>query len=280
MLTDAKVSSLVIYARDLNASRAFYGETLGLHLLNVTDSTATYAAGRLVLEICSAAAEKVSLMDGFDDTSLIVFHVDDIDQMRAQLEDLGVQFDETLRYEIGATAACHDPDGHNITLYEPSAESMTWPSASKIHDLVRSGGDGYLLRNRPVIYLFLFVRNANEAFAFYHDKLGLRVLEQDPDAGVVKYDGQNIILATHVVGGDFRCAVDMDLSLTKGVAAAFSIGDIESAYEWLSHSQISFRKFREHSPQSAYLKDPNGHPIFVRSLATIDDVQSASPLIQ
>jgi catechol 2,3-dioxygenase-like lactoylglutathione lyase family enzyme len=170
-----------------------------------------------------------------------------------------------LRYEIGATVAFYDPDGHNLTLYEPSEESMTWPSAKKIQELVGSGHESGLLRDSPVIYLFLFIRNAKEAFDFYNGKLGLRVLEDDPDAGVVKYDCQNIILATHVVGGDARCAVDMDLSLAKGVAAAFSVEDSENTFRQLAANNISFRRIEEHPQGSAYLKDPNGHPILVTS---------------
>jgi catechol 2,3-dioxygenase-like lactoylglutathione lyase family enzyme len=268
MLTDASVSSLVLYARDLEASRSFYGQTLGLSLLKENASSATYAAGGVSLEIRSTVADKITLASGRDDTSLTVFHVNNLDQMRDRLAARGILFGETLRYEIGATVAFYDPDGHNLTLYQPSEESMTWPSARKIRELVGSGVDSGLLRDSPVIYLFLFIRDAKEAFDFYHGKLGLRVLEDDPDAGVVKYDCQNIILATHVVGGDARCAVDMDLSLAKGVAAAFSVEDTEATFRQLSGNNIPFRQFEEHPLGSAYFKDPNGHPIFVRSTMT------------
>jgi len=268
MSQNLTLSNLVIYASDLERSKEFYGRTLGLNLCNQTSSSAFYMAGRIDLEVRSAASDGVELTGGRDDTSLIVFHVNDLDRMRSMLESKGIQFDETLRYEIGATAAFYDPDGHNLTLYEPSAEAMTWRSADKIRELLPANSGRDVLSERPVIYLFLFVKSASQAFDFYHAKLGLKVLEDDPEAGVVKYDAQNVIVATHVVGGDSRCAVDMDLTRAKGVAAAFSVDDTTLAFQRLSSAGIPFREVAGQGPHpAAYFKDSNGHPLFIRSLA-------------
>ncbi len=269
MLANSTISTLVVYVNDLETSKTFYGKMLELRLLQENSSYASYAAGSVVLESRSARSDGVELAHGRDDASLIVFHVNDLDRMRSDLQARGVQFGETLRYEIGATAAFYDPDGHNITLYEPSPESMTWPSAAKIRELTQPHTGSDLLRDSPAIYLFLFVKSASEAFDFYHGKLGLTILEEDPQAGVVKYDGHSIILATHVVGGDSRCAIDMDLGRAKGVAPAFSVEDIGAAYRGLSASNIPFKEpAGEHRIPSTYFKDPNGHPIFIRSSAS------------
>src|SRR6185503_9567414 len=80
-----------------------------------------------------------------DDTSIIVFHVDDIDAMRSSLEARGVEFSgPTDRYDIGATATLYSPDGHCLGLYEPSEESLHWPSGDKIRAVLalNPSGDG------------------------------------------------------------------------------------------------------------------------------------------
>jgi catechol 2,3-dioxygenase-like lactoylglutathione lyase family enzyme len=277
MLTISGVASLVIYSSDLARSREFYEKTLDLRLKNSTAYSTTYAAGEVDLEVRSAQHDNTLLAGGRDDTCLIVFHVDDIEKMRQSLEVRGVKFEPTLRYEIGATAAFYDPDGHNITLYEPSEEAMTWPSASKIRAITAAGKRGEALRDRPVVYLFLFIRKAKEAYEFYRNELGLRVLEEDPEAGVVKYDGETLIFATHVVGGDAKCAVDMDLGRAKGVAATFNVSDIDATCRELAVLKIDFagRPAEVNAGPGAFFKDPNGHPFLLKQAVSAHNGDAA-----
>lgn len=265
-MTDARITSIAADARDLARTRQFYEEQLGFRPRQASDRSVRYTAGLVELEIRSARHYGVTVDDGVDESALMVFLVNSVDAARAVLESRGVEFQPTLRYEIGATAACFDPDGHNITLYEPSAEAMTWPSAAKIREIaersdVHGHTAGAVLGGCPLVYLFLFVRETTEARAFYGAALRLPALEQDDDAGVVKYDGGGVILATHVVGGDARCAVDMDLTRAKRIVPVIEVAD-----RGLVLSQLATAGVRSGTGPAAHdgdpaivLQDPNGH---------------------
>lgn len=232
-MADAIITTIVAHARDLARTRRFYEQALGLRPFAADASSVRYPVGLVDLEIRGAADAGVEVEDGVDESVLMVFLVDDLDAVRSALEARSVEFQPTLRYEIGATAACFDPDGHNVTLYQPSAEAMTWPSAAKIEAIAaaasrrrqRGMDAGGGLSEAPLVYLFLFVRGTAEAASFYGGALQLPVLEQDDDAGVVKYDGGTVILATHVVGGDAHCAVEMDLSKAKRISPVLEARD-------------------------------------------------------
>lgn len=269
-MADTRITSIVAHARDLARTRRFYEEQLGFLPVGANGRSVRYAAGNVGLEIRSAAQDGVHVGDGVDESALMVFLVSNIDAMRSTLEARSVEFQPTLRYEIGATAACFDPDGHNITLYEPSADAMTWPSAAKIRAIDAAwsrqrfsvtGAPGAGLGDCPLVYLFLFVRDTAEALAFYHDALGLPILEQDDDAGVVKYDGGAVIVATHMVGGDAFCAVEMDLTRAKRISPVFEVADPQAVVPRLTKAgvQSAADPLTVDGGSTVVLQDPNGH---------------------
>ncbi|HSK73836.1 MAG TPA: VOC family protein, partial [Pyrinomonadaceae bacterium] len=197
---------LFLYVKDLQTSRDFYEKKLDLKVLEEDSTSVKYDAGGTILALNIAKDYGIAPRTKPDDTSIIVFHVDDIDVMRLSLEARDVSFSgETERYDIGATAIFYDPDGHCLCLYEPSDEAMTWESADKIRGILASSyahsgnSDGSAqtpsLRHRNLIYLFLFVRDVDEAREFYSKKLGLKIVEESPEAGVTKYDAGGLILA-------------------------------------------------------------------------------------
>lgn len=265
-MTDARITAIVADARDLARTRQFYEQQLGFRPQRPGKRSVRYRAGLVDLEVRSARHFGVEVDDGVDESALMVFLVDSVDAARAVLESRGVEFQPTLRYEIGATAACFDPDGHNITLYEPSAEAMTWPSAAKIREIAaRSGAAGrganQILGACPLVYLFLFVRETSEARSFYRDALQLPALEQDDEAGVVKYDGGGVILATHVVGGDAWCAVDMDLTRAKRIVPVIEVADRDLVLSRLSTAGVrsAAGPAARGGDRPIVLQDPNGH---------------------
>ena len=242
MLTESRIGTVVLRSKNVERARSFYEDALGFVPLRAFPNSVTYDAGGVKLTINESSDFGKERNPEGDDTELLVFHVDSVDEMRTALEERGVEFGQTLRYEIGATVDCHDPDLHNITLYEPSAESLTWPSGKKVMEIVNSGKSpgGTLLGTRKLLYLFLFVRDTLEAAKFYRDSMGLRVIEEDPEAGVVKYDCGGLIIATHLVGGDAKCAVDMDLTYEKGVVASFSVNSLSASMQSLEARRVPF----------------------------------------
>src|SRR2546425_8417858 len=222
MLKDSRIIYLFIYVNDLEASRKFYEGILGFRVLEEDSDSVKYDAGDIILALNRAKENGIQVGGSRDETALIVFHVDDIDAMRTALEEQGIVFDPTLRYDIGATAAFYDLDGHWFTLYEPSEDAMTWPSGEKIRTILHANvtpaneesmptshpstkvrlRNGLILGSRMMVYLFLFITNFDDTLNFYHKNLGLRILEEDLREGVIKYDGGGIILATHLIYGD------------------------------------------------------------------------------
>ena len=242
MLTNSPLVEILMYVNDVERSRSFYESGLGLQAAQSDDSSVKYDAGRVMLALADAGEHGVKVGER-DDTAQIVFYVDDLDAARAELESRGVVFGETLRYEIGATAAFYDPDGHFLTLYEPSPEAMTWPSAAKLRELVDAGAKPGAagLDGCPIIYLFLYIADTEAAAAFFHGSLGLREIEGDADAGVVKYDAQTLLLTTHLVGGDAACAVDLDLTRPKGIASVFRVDQVGEPARLMSPDGHEFR---------------------------------------
>lgn len=250
---------IFVYVRDLAASRTFYENVLGLRVLEEDPGAVKYDAGGVILALNRATDFGVDIDSGRG-SSLLVFHVDDVDRMRAALEANGAVFDETLRYEIGATAACYDPDGHCVTLYQPSPEAMGWPSGRKYQELVRPVRRESVtgLGDSPLVYVFLFVPDIEAAAGFYRDALRLPVLEVDEDEGVVKYDAGGLILATHPIEGVDETVVGA--ARRKSMSIVFHVDDAEAAYRRL-RQVVAFAN----PPSSpaigtvARFEDPSGH---------------------
>jgi catechol 2,3-dioxygenase-like lactoylglutathione lyase family enzyme len=289
MLTGARIVYLFLYVRDLEVSRGFYERTLGLRVIEEDSDSVKYDAGQVILALNRASDYRITLPEPPDHSTDIVFLVDDVDSARAALEERGVKFTETHRYEIGAISDFYDPDGHWFTLYETSDEAMTWPSGDRIQAVrdanngrYTSDGDGFRLDGKPLIYLFLFVRDADEAFELYHENLGIRDLEGGPcsrestadEEGVVKYDTGGVILTTHALEtvrsdeeiADHPCPPrTMNPTHMHGKAVVFHVRDIERAVQKLSGSGVRVDHGIRRSEIGAVAEfcDPSGHAFYL-----------------
>jgi predicted enzyme related to lactoylglutathione lyase len=288
MLKNSRLLYLFVYVKDLSASRAYYEQKLGFHLLEEDADSAKYDAGEIILALNKADNYGIKTGTAPDDTSIIVFHVDDIDAMRSAMEEKGVEFSgATDRYEIGATATFYDPDGHCFALYEPSAEAMMWPSADRIRKILGANGTSakpdqasrksaktrgrevinkLTLGTRKMVYLFLFVRDTAEALEFYNKKLGLTCVENSPEAGVAKYNAGGIILATHLVASEEGArAKREDLESMRSIAPVFHVSDVESVFAKLSADKVTFvtDPTRSSIGITAQFKDPSGHTLYL-----------------
>jgi predicted enzyme related to lactoylglutathione lyase len=245
MLTQFRLVYLVIYVTDLSRARAFYEDALGFRAIEADAGSVKYDGGHVILLLNRAADYGITLAPARDNSTDIVFLVEDLVRTRAALEARGVVFTPTVTYEIGAIADFYDPDGHWLTLYEPSETAMTWPSGGKIRAVLQARGkpapprrprptgprpdhanlvDGEKLDGAELIYLFQFVGDAEETCRFFHDRLGLTYLEgsacsqglTSKEDGVVKYDAGGVMIATHHIEGtvltDGTRPVSTDLS--------------------------------------------------------------------
>ncbi|HEX6912003.1 MAG TPA: VOC family protein [Longimicrobium sp.] len=249
-LAGASLVQVVLYVRDPAASRSFYEGVLGLVPAQGGEGAATYATGQARLSLRPAADGGVT--PGTPDTTAdVTFLVPHLDSVRDALAARGVEFTETQRYVIGATAGFLDPDGHQLSLYEPSATAMTWPSGGKIRALLRAAGrdPARYGAGRPppgaapaglgegtLVYLFLFVPHPEPAIAFYHRLLGFSYLECRPcrcggaehPQGVVKYDAGGVLLTTHYLEGPkAEAAGPLEPARMKALSAVFRVDDVE-----------------------------------------------------
>jgi len=280
MLTTSRLVYLIVYVSDLARSRDFYEQTLGFRAIEEDPGSVKYDAGHIIICLNRAADFGVTLAPGLDNSTDIVFLVPDLPAARAALEFRGVSFTPTVRYEIGAIADFYDPDGHWLTLYQPSDTAMEWPSGDKIRSVLRARGkpdpvpDGHPEGTRnagdlkmdgaELIYLFQFVPDAEQACKFYSSLLGLTQLEggacsqglTSKEDGVMKYDAGGVMIATHHLEGttltDGAKPVAADLSEhscppreldphhTQGVAPVFHVDDIEQAVSGLAGRGVTF----------------------------------------
>jgi catechol 2,3-dioxygenase-like lactoylglutathione lyase family enzyme len=135
------IEELRLTVNDLEASVAFYRDLLDMPLLKLGPEAARFAVGDLdlVLERGTTAADGRRL---FLKSYLPVFYTPDIVATQRELIARGVFFRHAQPgfSEIGGSSRFEDPSGHTLCLYQPSDESLTWGSGSKVVELIRSRG--------------------------------------------------------------------------------------------------------------------------------------------
>jgi predicted enzyme related to lactoylglutathione lyase len=112
-----RVDFVGVPTRNLEASAAFYGETIGLRRsVYVPDRNyAEFETGNLTLSVYNAEAMG---MEHHPNPNPIALHVDDVEAARATLEERGVSFDGAIL----DTGVCHmaffgDPEGNRYMLH-------------------------------------------------------------------------------------------------------------------------------------------------------------------
>lgn len=300
MLADTRVVYLFMYVRDLARSRAFYADTLGMEVIEEDSGCVKFDAGEVILALNRAADWQIELPEGRDNSTDIVFLVDDLRVVQASLEARGIQFIPAVWYQVGGIADFYDPDGHWLTLYEPSEEAMDWPSGKRIAAVrrarerrngsapARAGTKGtstgeLTLAGCELIYTFFFVPDADEAQRFYGGELGLRDLEGGPcsqqtsgdEDGVIKYDTGGLMLTTHFFDGnrneievaEHGCPPrDLDIAHMKGTAPAFYVRDVRDVVRSLAEKRPELRaelSEDEGVGVVATCEDPGGHMFFL-----------------
>ncbi|MFC6887053.1 MULTISPECIES: VOC family protein [Actinomadura] len=131
------VVELRLGVQDLAVSAAFYRDVLGLEPRDGRPDAASFALGEITLTL-EEAERAVDGRQARHDTYLLVLHTDDIERSRDDLGGRGLEFSSPFvgSKEIGRTVRFEDPTGHRFCLYEPSEESLTWPSGRKLQELI------------------------------------------------------------------------------------------------------------------------------------------------
>src|ERR1700685_704487 len=91
-LTGALVVYLVVYVNDMSKSRTFYEQQLGLRPIESDEAIVKFDCGLVILCLQRASDYGITLPGRCDDSSDLVFLVDDINASRAALERRGVVF--------------------------------------------------------------------------------------------------------------------------------------------------------------------------------------------
>jgi catechol 2,3-dioxygenase-like lactoylglutathione lyase family enzyme len=295
MLADSRIVYLFIYVSDVRASRRFYEDKLGLRLLEADDDSAMYDCGTCVLALQTAGRWNVDLPVDRDNSTDVVWMVDDMEATQKALEARGVKFVAPVWYEVGGIVDFYDPDFHWLTLYQPSEQSLEWPSGERISAVraARNGHNGGArvhgggpadapLRDAELIYSFFFVPNAEATERFYHDDLGIRDIEGGPcsqqtdndEEGVIKYDTGGMMLTTHFYDqtrtqdevDEHGCPPRiLDMERMKGVAPAFHVRDVKHTVKALQQRRPDFKPRLNESSIGvvATCEDPGGHMFFL-----------------
>jgi len=300
VLADARAVYLFIYVSDLAKARDFYENKLGLRVIEQDAGCVKFDCGQVILALNRAADFNIALPNGKDNSADIVFLVDDLNAVRAVIEARGVTFSKTDWYQPGGITDFYDPDGHWLTLYQPNAEAMSWPSGARLRAVMqaRTGGNGNRatpnsadvpksigspvgLHGSDLIYLFFFVTNPEATHAFYQDYLGLVDLEGGPCSsgtaadsdGVIKYDTGGMLVTTHRIYEERTpeqveehvCPPrEIDLRAMQSVAPVLHVKNIDSTLIELSKKrQNGVKVSRSEIGTVARLEDPSGHLLYL-----------------
>lgn len=271
ILAHAKMVGVNLMVGDVDRSTAFYADFLGgPPIRSDGESNPAFDVGQCILSLKPRAAPAPPARDR---TAIMTFMVPDINDASSALRSRGVEVGEILRYEIGATADFQDPDGHSLALYEPSTAAMGWPSGGKIASIVNG-------RVAPtLVYIFLFVPDAEAAYSFYHDELGLSYLECRPcrrgstnhEKGVVKYNVGSLMLTTHLVEGAEDSELGRaarDSNFLSELVPVFATSDVRSVSASLKQRKIgAIKRGQPHARELAFT-DRFGRPFLVREISS------------
>src|SRR4051794_9293100 len=138
MLAESRIVYLFLYVTDIAASRAFYTEKVGLHVIEEDADSVKFDAGSVILALNRAKDYGIELPRPRNQSTDIVFLVKDAEATRAVLERRGLAMLPTSAYQPGKIIDFYDPDGHWMSLYEPSKEAIGWPTGDRIRAVLKS----------------------------------------------------------------------------------------------------------------------------------------------
>lgn len=302
-LAQSRVLFLFVYVDELARSETYYERTLGFRRTAIAAPGTTYDTGQVLLTLVPAAEHGVRLAKPHDDSTDIVFLVDDIAATATAIEGRGAAFERRRTYEIGSVMDFYDPNGHRLMLYEPSQHALETPAGSKIRALWRSRGIGsgnvigppaelvadparlaeLGFHGKPLIYLFHFIKEIAPSMGFMEEVLGLDAIHRTPccnsgcpdeQNAVVKYDVGGLLLSTHHMHGHEAVvdddgnpygARDFEPEHAKGLAPLFAVDGLDALTDRLAELGAQPRPVRSDASFGAIaaVEAPSGHLVYL-----------------
>lgn len=112
------ISMIMLGVRDLEVSRIFYEDRLGLKVSQKIPGYVFFETGAVTLILSESLAKNISSVAGATE---VIFSVDDVRSYHQALVTRGVEFTQPPHNVAGSmwTANFRDPDGHLLTLFGP-----------------------------------------------------------------------------------------------------------------------------------------------------------------
>lgn len=112
------ISMIMLGVRDLEQSRVFYEDRLGLKVSQKIPGYIFFETGAVTLILSEALAKNVSAVAGATE---VIFSVNDVRSYHQELVARGVRFTQEPHNVAGPMWAANfrDPDGHLLTLFGP-----------------------------------------------------------------------------------------------------------------------------------------------------------------
>jgi catechol 2,3-dioxygenase-like lactoylglutathione lyase family enzyme len=114
-------SETILYVRDLDAARGFYGDLLGLELIYESDFFLSFKSGPASFLSCNGRREDYKA-DGAGGRGVIVeFRVADVDASWRELAAFGIPFDFAPEDKPWGLRSCctRDPEGYAVWISTP-----------------------------------------------------------------------------------------------------------------------------------------------------------------
>jgi predicted enzyme related to lactoylglutathione lyase len=125
--------SAILYVKDLERMKRFYGEMLGAKPSNQswTDAWATFETGSARFSLHAVPAEIAKRIEiqspptpREEDPVKLIFEVKDVELERARLESLGVQILRRPWQKPGEACDAVDPEGNVFQICSPGADAL------------------------------------------------------------------------------------------------------------------------------------------------------------
>lgn len=121
----AQFKHVMLMVKDIPATVKFYSEGLGLPVKMQTPGWAELEANGTTIALHAAGDSSKG-----GDSPILSFHVEDVYGAIATLETLGARLEGPVREpSFGTVAALRTPDGHLVSLLQPSAVGASSSSA-------------------------------------------------------------------------------------------------------------------------------------------------------
>ena len=273
---------VISFTSDLEASKAFYRDVLGLTVAADTPFMVNFATDGGGLMLLAAAPSQKREVE-------LCFESDSVSAAVEKLRGRGVQFTDELRHlTFGSVIHFRDPEGNLLSILQPGTAGRGAAAEAAPHTAVHEGsGDGgrtaTAVAEAPatkaatgagttprISTAIVNCRDLAAARAYYAHLLGLHVSVDSPTW--VQFDTGDIRLAIH----SLRDRNATDLHLSQPMSFGFTVADLGIWIEAARARGVQFASvpIDEGLGLTAEIEDPEGNIVVVRepiSEATLEE---------